>query len=78
MAVAQASYNGGSLNPTGIVDDMLRVFQEYGIGTQKDGYAMYAWGGHGTPPEDPALLAHVKAVNASYVWPHLVPSRRSE
>ncbi|MBA7691901.1 hypothetical protein ES703_100457 [subsurface metagenome] len=78
MAVAQASYNGGSLNPTGIIDDMLRVFQEYGIGTQKDGYAMYAWGGHGTPPEDPALLAHVKATNASYAWPHLAPGRRSE
>jgi len=73
MAVAQAWYNGGNLNPTGIVDDMLRVFQEYGIGTQKDGYGMYAWGGYGTPEQDSALRTHVKAVNASYPWPHAPP-----
>lgn len=74
MAVAQAFYNGGNLNPTGIVDDMLRVWQEYGIGTQKDGYAMYAWnGGPKTAPEDAALRTHITAVNAGYPWPHPSP-----
>lgn len=74
MAVAQAFYNGGNLNPTGIVDDMLRVWQEYGIGTQKDGYGMYAWnGGPKTAPEDAALRVHITAVNAGYPWPHPSP-----
>lgn len=78
MAIVQAFYNGGNLNPTGIVDDMLRVFQEYGIGTQKDGYGMYAWGGHGTPEQDAALRTHVKAVNAGYPWPHPSPEYPEE
>lgn len=79
-AIVQAYYSEeyGALNPTGIVDDMLRVFQEYGIGTQKDGYGMYAWGGHGTPEQDAALRTHVTAVNAGYAWPHAPPGGEVE
>jgi len=77
MAVAQAFWHLPEyLNPTGHIDDMLKKFQELGVGTQKDGYAMYIWtetpGGYGVV-QDAALLAHVTTVNAGYNWPHLKP-----
>ncbi|GAI40600.1 unnamed protein product, partial [marine sediment metagenome] len=77
MATVQAFWHLPEyLDPTGHVGDMLAKFQELGVGTQKDGYAMYIWsevpGGYGVV-QNTALFNHVKAVNASYNWPHAPP-----
>ena len=84
QAVVQAYHDipHGMLSPAGYIDDMLALFQEYGVGRQEEGYALYCWtdgltGDSRGISEDSALMNNVIAVNASYVWPHLVPGRRS-
>jgi len=85
MAVVQAYHDipNGMLSPAGHIDDMLTLFQEYGVGRQEEGYAMYCWT-DGLGPEsrgifeNSALMNNVIAVSARNSWPHLAPSRGSE
>jgi len=85
MAVVQAYYDipNGMLSPIGYIQNMLLLFQQYGVGRQEEGYAMYCWT-DGLGPEsrgifeNSALMNNVIAVSASYSWAHLAPSRGSE